>query len=138
MTFFEQELAKFTDGFSEVVTVGNAVYLPLGPNNRLKIEFTAPHVSEHYDTLRLTALDKNSGRIDAIQLPLVDVLGKKQVSNPNFKEGVAPHVWVCDGKPSWYVYKPNAEDYTTVGDKIDSYAALFTELEMAQGYGAMQ
>lgn len=40
MSFFTDELMKCTDEFEGRKCIGNAMYIPLGENNRLKIFFT--------------------------------------------------------------------------------------------------
>ena len=39
MNFFEQNLRKCTEGCGDAKFIGNALYIPLGENNMLKMQF---------------------------------------------------------------------------------------------------
>lgn len=40
-----------------------------------------------------------------------DVLGRKSVpGTPYLKDGVAPHIWVDNGKAEWYACQPTQAD----------------------------
>lgn len=62
-------------------------------------------------------VDKNNGVIDKNTIKFADVWGKKQVSNPNFRDGI-------------YSYKPTPRDIELFSKQINDYAELFME----QGY----
>jgi len=46
-------------------------------------------------------------------------------SNPNFKEGIVPHIWTGDRKPDWYVYKPTDMDIKKLTVEMDVYLSVF-------------
>ena len=127
MNFFEQNLKKCTESYDNAKFVGRAVYIPLGENNRLKLQFVTLGYADHYEGIRLTALDKNSGTIDSMTIRFKDVWGTKKINNPNFKNGIVPYAWVCDGKAEWYAYQPTPRDFELLSEQIDSYAELFME-----------
>ena len=96
MTFFERELKKMFGtgaGFSEPRFVGNCCYGRLTDQIRVKINFQTGMVADHYDRLKVTLLNRNEGTIDSMVVKFGDVLGLKKTTNPNFRDGVNPHIW---------------------------------------------
>ena len=75
MSFFTDELQKCTEDFDNKKCIGNAMFIPLGENNRLKLEFITLGHAGHYTALRMTALDKNSGTIDCTAVKFSDIWG---------------------------------------------------------------
>lgn len=130
MSFFTEELKKCTEGFEGRKCIGNAMYIPLGENNRLKIFFTTLGYADHYEALSISAVDKNSGVIDKNTIKFADVWGKKKVSNPNFKDGITPYIWKYGNDVSWYVYTPTPRDMEQLAEQISDYAELFMEQSM--------
>lgn len=126
MSFFTKELMKCTEGFKDRKCIGNAIYIPLGENNRLKIFFTTLGYADHYEAINISVVDKNNGVIDRWTIKFADVWGKKQVSNPNFKDGIIPHVWKHGNQDfGWYVYTPTPSDMELLAEQISDYAELF-------------
>ena len=130
MSFFTKELMKCTEGFEGRTCVGNAMYIPLGENNRLKLFFTTLGYADNYEAISISAVDKNNGVIDKNTIKFSDVWGKKQVSNPNFKDGVYPHIWKDGASAGWYVYQPTPRDMEVLAEQISDYAELFMEQSM--------
>jgi hypothetical protein len=132
MNFFEQNLRKCTEGHDNAKFIGNALYIPLGENNRLKLQFVTLGYADHYAGIRLTALDKSSGTIDSTTLKFKDIWGKKKINNPNFRDGLVPYPWVYNGVIEWYGYQPTPRDFDLLSEQIDSYAGLFMEQNYQQ------
>lgn len=130
MTVFEQELRKLFEEneiLSDVRFVGNVCYGRLNDNVRVKIHFATGGVANQYDRLKVTLLNRKEGAIDSLILRFRDVWGLKQTSNPNFREGVSPHLWDDYGTPSWYVYRPVRDDYRQMAEAVNSYLSVFLE-----------
>ena len=127
MSFFTDELMKCTEGFENRKCIGNAMYIPLGENNRLKLFFTTLEYADHYEGVSISAVDKNNGVIDRNIIKFADVWGRKQVSNPNFREGIIPHIWKDGNQAQWYVYKPTPRDMELLSEQINDYTELFME-----------
>lgn len=73
--------------------------------------------------------------LDRISLDILrfgDLLGKKKVSNPNFSDGILPHLWDDYGKVDWYVYQPTQADYRLLAGTVDEYLQVFQRQEEAQ------
>lgn len=128
MTAFEQELRKIVSPrYPDATYVGRACYVRLSEMNRAKIQFISTHIASQYDALRLTILNRDEGTVDNLVLRFSDLLGKKHTSNPNFRDGVIPHLWDDCGKVAWYVYQPSSRDYQELSDAVESYLEIFQE-----------
>ncbi len=128
MTAFEQELRKIVSPrYPDATYVGRACYVRLSEMNRAKIQFISTHIATQYDALRLTILNRDEGAVDNLVLRFSDLLGKKHTSNPNFRDGVIPHLWDDCGKVAWYVYQPSSRDYQELSDAVGSYLEVFQE-----------
>ena len=128
MTFFEQELRKIVgDVYPDATFVGRACYVRLSDMNRAKIQFTTCGTADHYEALQMTILNRSDGQVDTLRLRFKDVLGTKQVNNPNFRNGVSPHAWTYNGKTEWYAYNPNSRDYQMLTDAVSDYLDVFQE-----------
>ena len=128
MTFFEQELRKIVgDVYPNATFVGRACYVRLSDMNRAKIQFTTCGTADHYEALQMTILNRSDGQVDTLRLRFKDVLGTKQVNNPNFRNGVSPHAWTYNGKTEWYAYHPNSRDYQMLTDAVSDYLDVFQE-----------
>lgn len=138
MTFFEQELRKLFDHdavFADTCFVGNTCYGRLTDSIRVKINFQTGGISNQYDRLKVTLLNRNEGVIDSIALRFKDLWGMKATSNPNFRDGVSPHIWDDYGKASWYVYHPNKTDYKQLTEAVGTYLQVFQEPVQEQQMG---
>lgn len=131
MNFFEQELRKlFADGgvirsphFSGRACVGT-----LGEDLRVRAQFVTTGYADHYDSLKITVLNRTDKPVDTLTLKLKDLLGMKPVpGSPNFPKGVAPHIWMDRGGPEWYAYHPIAADYQIIRQAASQYLDAFRE-----------
>jgi len=94
----------------------------------MRAQFVTTYIANEYDALQLTVLNRIEGPVDAIVLNLKDLLGVKPIpNNPNFRDGVAPHLWDYYGKIEWYVYRPTAADYKVIQQAVDDYLGVFRE-----------
>lgn len=106
MTFYEQELRKIIgEQYPDATYVGRVCYVRLSDMNRAKIQFVTGSVANQYNALQLTILNRSEGQVDTLRLRFSDLLGTKATSNPNFRNGVDPHIWddygkVCRCRPS--------------------------------------
>lgn len=128
--FFEQELRKlFADGsiIDDPKFVGRACLGSLDGDLRVRAEFITMGIAEHYSALRLTVLNRKEGVVDKSVLRFKDILGKKAVDNPNFRDGVSPYIWDDRGKADWYVYRPTPADFEALRQAADDYLDVFRE-----------
>ena len=95
----------------QVSYAGRSAYIQLDPDLRARLEFVSLNIAGQYNALKLTILNRTEGAVDVNILRFGDLLGKKKVSNPNFSDGILPHLWDDYGKVDWYVYQPTQADY---------------------------
>ena len=129
MNIFEQELrrlAKACAGITNPVFAGRACYGDLGAENRVKLQFVTLGHADHYEALKATILNRAEGEVDTLLFRFSDVWGAKQVSNPNFREGVIPHIWKGSRDHDWYAYRPTDADIRRLAAEVGGYVAVFT------------
>jgi len=140
MTTFENELRKIFGNnavFEETRFVGRSCYGKIRDLLRVRAEFTELSSKDEYDALKVSLINRNEGVIDTAILRFHEILGVKSVSNPNFKDGITPHMWVYNGILEWYCYKPDSADYKELADAVNNYLEIFREpvQEMNSGMG---
>lgn len=134
MSFLEQELRKILGYCSQCENpkyVGYTGYIRVNSDIRMRVEFNRPMVST-YDGLVLSMINRKEGVVDSKTLLFSDVWGIKPVDNPNFPEGVFPHIWEYRQRTDWYAYKPTRKDYRKLAETVDSYVELFQEVKQRQ------
>lgn len=136
MMFFEQELRKlFADGsiIQSPQFLGQACFGELDRDLRVRVQFTDPSVLRSYDVLSVSILNRTGGVVDRLELKIVDMIGRKTIpNNPNFKDGLAPHIWDYYGKLEWYGYQPTAADYQAMRQSVDRYLNVFRDKSLEQ------
>ncbi len=129
MNIFEQELrrlAKARAGISDPVFAGRACYGDLGADNRVKLQFVTLGYADHYEALKATVLNRAEGEVDTLLFRFSEVWGVKQVSNPNFRDGVIPHIWKGNRDHDWYIYRPTDADMKKLAAELGGYLEVFT------------
>ena len=130
-SFFERELGRvFGDGqvIRNPTYSGRSCFGTLGKDLRVRARFITTGYADHYDSLKITVLNRTDGPVDSLVLKLKDLLGKKSVpGNPNFREGVSPHIWDNYGKQEWYAYHPTAADYEVIRQAAKQYLDVFRD-----------
>ena len=128
---FLQELRNlFGDGtiVHKPIFIGRTCFGTLGGDLRVKIEFDAPAVLRNYDSLSVKVINRLSGLVDHIDLPIVDLIGRKMIpDNPNFPDGIAPHIWLYNGTVEWYGYIPTEADRAAIRSTVAKYLDVFRE-----------
>ncbi len=129
-TTFEQELRRLFEknaAFSDARFVGNTCYGRLNEDVRIKVRFVTCGYADNYEALKVTLINRREGEIDSTLLRFRDLWGMKKVSNPNFRDGVSPHLWVSNGKLEWYAYQPNEADRQALKTAVQTYLDAFRE-----------
>ena len=133
-TTFEKELKKiFGDDLilNNTKYVGRNCYGELDENIRMKARFVSMGVSSHFDALRLELINRTEGEIDATVIRLNEIWGKKAVpGNPNFRDGVSPHLWLNGDKLGWYAYQPTTKDFDILRESVKEYASVFKDFSV--------
>ena len=137
MNFFEQELRKLagqSDTLADPRFVGRACYGRVSDNIRAKLQFVTMGYADHYEALKVNLINNTEGEIDSSIIRFKDAWGIKPSDNPNFKDGVSPHIWTYNGNSEWYGYTPTPADYEVLAGEVDEYLELFSE-DMEQENG---
>lgn len=130
MNYFEQELRRLfgnDTAISDKTFVGKAFFGKLTDKLNVRIEFVSIGIADRYDGIKATIINRNEGPVDAITLHFFDLFGRKAVSNPNFRDGIVPHIWKYGEEIHWYIYKPNKADYDWIFEAINNYLDVFRE-----------
>ena len=133
MNFFEEELKKMMGGsaiFKDQKYVGRMCYGTISQDLRARVEFVTLGTCDHYAGIKATNINRKEGVVDSMTQRFKDIWGKPKVSNPNFRDGVSPHIWTYDGKSDWYVFYPKAADYKKLAQSIENYLSVFQDLDM--------
>ena len=141
-TTFRNELEKIFGNdavFDDTRYVGRACKGSLAPDIRAKAEFITEGVADQYGAIRIKIINCHEGEIDAQTVKFRDIWGKKSIpNNPNFKDGLVPHMWVCRGELEWYAYHPTKEDFDILREEISEYTEMFRDMTMEMEQGGMQ
>lgn len=131
MNFFEGELRElFGDGqtISDPNFTGKICLGTLGKELRVRAEFVTTGVMDHYDAMKLTVLNRSGGSVDTLLLRFRDIWGRKPVPrNPNFANGVIPHIWTYNGQTEWYAWVPTQADREQLVRQVRQYLEPFRE-----------
>jgi hypothetical protein len=143
MNYFEQELRRLFGNdvaISDKRFVGRAFFGKLTENLRVRVDFVTMGRADHYEALKATVINRNDGPVDTLTLSFSDLLGRKSVNNPNFREGISPYIWKYGDEIEWYVYRPTKADYDQISGALNNYFDVFREpkLEMVQFGQTMQ
>ena len=141
-TTFRNELEKIFGNdavFDNTRYVGRACIGSLAPDIRAKAEFVTGMISNHYEAIRIKIINRHEGEIDTSLIRFGELWGNKAVQgNPNFRDGVSPHMWMYDNKLEWYAYHPTEEDFNILRDEISEYTEMFRDMTMEMEHGGMQ
>lgn len=140
-TTFEKELRKiFADNtlLADTKFVGRCCYGRLTDTINAKVQFVTGAISNQYTALKITLLNRNEGQIDSTVLRLQDLWGIKKVNNPNFREGVSPHLWLDGNNLYWYAYQPTPADFAILENEMNSYLEVFAEPTQTMSMGMGQ
>lgn len=116
------------NGLSNVMYADTTIMGKLPNSNKIvKIRLNDGHKKDHYDEVVVIVIDKNANeRTDYQTFGFYSMWGKLPTNNPNFREGVIPHIWQERmGKADWYVTKPNEQQKQILIDKINRYISYF-------------
>ena len=130
MNYFEQELRRLFGNDANITDkkfVGRAFFGKLTDNLRVRVEFVTLGTADKYEAIKATVINRNDGPVDALTLRFSDLLGKKMVSNQNFRDGIAPYIWKYGDKIEWYVYNPTKADYDQISRALNDYFNVFRE-----------
>lgn len=83
MTFYEQELRKIIgEQYPDATYVGRVCYVRLSDMNRAKIQFVTGIVSNQYNALQMTILNRSEGQVDTLRLRFWICWGRRRLPTP--------------------------------------------------------
>lgn len=135
-TTFARELYKvFGDDalLENTKYVGHSCYGKLDGDLRVRAEFISTHIHNHFDAFKVAVLDRIEGVIDTTVLRFDELWGMKKTSNPNFREGINPHLWKNGNDLCWYVYQPTPADFERLSYAVSEYLEVFRDMEQSSG-----
>ena len=129
--YLENELKKvLSSSYPNATYVGRSCFIDLGGLSRAKVHFDTSYIANEFDMLKVTVLNRREGVVDTMNLLFSDILGNKKVNNPNFQDGIWPHIWIDRDTIDWYAYHPNTADYRALGEAVSTYLEVFQEPTM--------
>ena len=131
--FFEQELRKLF-GNGEIIRspsfTGRACLGTLGKDLRVRAQFVTSGYADHYDTLKITILNRTDGPVDTLALKLSDVWGTSKKDRSG--NAIHPYIWVYRDEIDWYIYRPTQADWKNLREAVKQYLEPFRDMERAQ------
>ena len=106
------------------VFVGNSAYIKLG-DVKIRVDLYNTFSIDNYDALMLRAVNAKTGDVDTNVVKFSDLFGKKPTTNPNFRDGIVPHLWRDRGVFDWYVYHLVPEDYKRLTKEVEAFISIF-------------
>lgn len=141
MNFFEEEYRKILERgkiFENVSFVGRSCLGTIDKDIKAKLEFVTLGCADYYEALKIKILNRTEGVVDSEVIKFKDLFGRKNTNHANFSEGILPHIWECNGKIEWYVYKPTASDYDAFNREIKEYIKCFQKEEIEEQEQTLQ
>ncbi len=126
MTIFEKEMRRMfceSENLSaDTIFTNKAMLSPIGKDLRAKVEFIHTNVSDHYNALKLSIINRTEGLVDSQVFKFRDIIG--------LKNGQEPHIWDDHGKVGWYMYAPTNTEYESIQNEVEEYIGMFADQEM--------
>lgn len=89
---------------------------------RAKVQFVSTKISDQYDALRLTIINRNEGTVDTEIFRFVDIIGQKN--------GYNPHIWDDNGNARWYGFKMTERDYCLITEIVENYVSMYADQDI--------
>ena len=125
MNFFEQQHRAVTKESvfksSACSYIGRSCYIKLTNERLARLDFTTYDTHDKYECYEIAILDKNKGCIDKLRLLFKDYFAPQLVGG---SRTTVPHIWISDGKASWYK-TPTSLEIKTLAKAAHDYITLF-------------
>lgn len=126
MTYFEHEM-EVLFGNSEYLSADNVfsnktMICKIGENLRAKLQFVSTKISDQYDALRLTIINRNEGVVDTETFRFVDIIGQKN--------GYNPHILDDNGNVRWYGFRMTEHEYCLISEIVEDYVSMYADQGM--------
>ncbi len=129
--FYEKELRKIfgnDDVFSNTKYISGVCYGELDNDLKVKCQLETSYIAKERDLVEISIINRKEGVVDTHKINFLDVWGAFPVpDNPNFPDGIAPHIWTYDYKTEWYGIAPQKHHYEMLRETIKSYIDIFRD-----------
>ena len=135
ITTFQNELNKIFGNdavFDNTKFIGRVCYGSLGTKLKARAQFVSLHISSQYDALKVNIINRTDGEVDSVTIRFKELWGNKYTNNPNFHDGVSPHLWLNNDKLEWYVYTPTNAELKQLRESVKEYTELFRDQTQEQ------
>lgn len=129
MNFFEKEMRQMfedNDLLQEAKFLGKTMLAKLDDDLRIKIQFIASHISDEFDTVQLSIINRTEGVVDKQDFKFSDIIG--QYNHPA-RTPMDYHMWEYNNKPEWYT-PISLEDKARIADTVLNYVAMYQDQSM--------
>ena len=124
MNFFEKEMRQMfedDDLFQDAKFVGKTMLAKLDDDLRVKLQFIASYISDRYDTVQMTIINRTDGVVDKQNFKFSDIIGK--CVRPG-REPLDYYMWEYQGKAEWYT-PISLTNKARIADTVMDYAEMF-------------
>lgn len=129
MNFFEKEMRQMfgdSDILHDAKFVVKTMLAKLDDDLRVKLQFTASHVSGQFDTVQMSIINRTDGVVDKQNFKFSDIIGKCLRLG---REPLDYHMWEYSNKPEWYT-PLSLTDKARIADTVLDYAAMYQDQSM--------
>ncbi len=130
-TTFEKELRKLfgqDDLLYNTKYVGRNCYGSLDSDLKVKVEFMTTRISNQFDAVKISVINRVEGVVDTALLRLDELWGIKRGAHTE----ISPHLWKHGSDLAWYGYQPTPADFELLSDKINDYLEVFRDPEQTE------
>lgn len=129
MNFFEKEMRQMfedNDLLQDAKFLGKTMLAKLDDDLRIKIQFIASHISDEFDTVQLSIINRTEGVVDKQDFKFSDIIG--QYNHPG-RALMDYHMWEYNNKPEWYT-PISLADKARIADTVLDYVAMYQDQSM--------
>ncbi len=129
MNFFEKEMRQMfedNDLLQEAKFLGKTMLAKLDDDLRIKIQFIASHISDEFDTVQLSIINRTEGVVDKQDFKFSDIIGQY---NHSGRTPMDYHMWEYNNKPEWYT-PISLADKARIADTVLDYVAMYQDQSM--------
>ena len=136
MNFFEQQMRQMfgsTDMIKDAKFVGKTMLGKLDDDLRVKLEFIPTEISNQFNAIRATFINRTDGVIDKQTFRFADIIGMYRHKSGSLME---PHMWSYQNDPSWYT-PITLEQKAKIADTVLDYVSLYQGEDQSMGVQTM-
>ena len=129
MNFFEKEMRQMfedNDLFQDAKFLGKTMLAKLDDDLRIKLQFIASHISNEFDTVQLSIINRTDGVVDKQDFKFCDIIG--QFNHPG-RTPMDYHMWEYNNKPEWYT-PISLADKARIANTVLDYVAMYQDQSM--------